>query len=382
MSRFTSKLPKTGTTIFTIMSALANQTGAINLSQGSPDFECDEVLKDLVCKYVKEGFNQYAPMRGVDALLARISHKVAMMYGLQTMPSEEITVTSGAAEGLFTAITTVVHPGDEVIVIDPAYDLYKPAIEINGGIAVVYQLKAPTFDINWKELTELVTDQTRAIVINTPHNPIGRIMSAQDMLSLQKLVVSKDLYVISDEVYEHLVFDQQRHESVLRYPKLFKRSFVVFSFGKTFHVTGWRVGYCVAPPRLTAEFRKVHQFDVFSICTPIQHALADYLEDADNYLSLPQFFQEKRDFLCHALEGSRLKPLPSRGSYFQLYDYSEISDLPDVDFAKEMTTRYGVAAIPISVFYDQPDAKARIIRLCFAKKEDSLSLAAERLLKM
>ena len=243
-------------------------------------------------------------------------------------------------------------------------------------------LVAPDFLLAWESLGALVTERTKAIVINTPHNPIGRIMSAEDMLALQKLAVERDLFVISDEVYEHLVFDDQQHESVLRYPELYQRSFVIFSFGKTFHITGWRMGYCVAPPMLTSEFRKVHQFDVFSICTPMQYALAEYLRDESTYLSLPRFFQEKRDFLAEKLKGSRLKPLPSKGSYFQLYQYDQISDKNDVDFAREMTIRHGVAAIPITVFYDRPDPASRIIRLCFAKTEETLEKAAERLMMM
>jgi methionine aminotransferase len=382
MAKLRSKLPNTGTTIFTIMSALARQHGAINLSQGYPDFDCDDTLKELVYKYMKDGFNQYAPMRGVDPLLESIAQKVHSLYGLQTHAGEEITVTSGAAEGIFTAITTVVHPGDEVIVIDPAYDMYKPAIEINGGIPVIYKLSAPEFQIDWEALTDLTTERTKAIIINTPHNPIGRIMSGEDMQALQKLAVEQDLFVISDEVYEHLVFDEAQHESVLRYPELYKRAFVVFSFGKTFHITGWRLGYCISPPELTAEFRKVHQFDVFSICTPMQYALAEYLHDPKTYLSLPGFFQEKRDFLAEKLSDSRLTPLPSQGSYFQLYEYGLISDKKDVDFAREMTIQHGVAAIPITVFYDDPDPESRIIRLCFAKTQETLALAAERLVQM
>ncbi|NND07548.1 MAG: aminotransferase class I/II-fold pyridoxal phosphate-dependent enzyme [Saprospiraceae bacterium] len=382
MAKLLSKLPNTGTTIFTVMSALAKEHRAINLSQGYPDFDCDDVLKELVYKYMKEGFNQYAPMRGIDPLLESITNKVQALYDLQTTPGDEVTVTSGAAEGIYTAITTLVHPGDEVIVIDPAYDLYKPAIELNGGIPVVYELVAPEFQIDWEALGALVTERTKAIVINTPHNPIGRVMSAEDMQALQKLVVERDLFVVSDEVYEHLVFDDQRHESVLRYPELYQRSFVIFSFGKTFHITGWRLGYCVAPPMLTAEFRKVHQFDVFSICTPMQYALAEYLRDESTYLALPRFFQEKRDFLAEKLKNSRLRPLPSKGSYFQLYQYDQISDKMDVDFAREMTIKHGVAAIPITVFYDNPDPASRIIRLCFAKTEETLEKAADRLVKM
>ncbi len=379
---FKSKLPHTGTTIFTVMSALAKEVGAINLSQGYPDFDCDEALKSLVGKYMAKGMNQYAPMRGVNELLDATGSKIESSYGLSLDAREEITVTSGAAEGIFSAITTIVHPGDEVLVIDPAYDLYKPAIEINGGKLVVYSLRAPDYEIDWLQVGKLVTPRTKAIVINTPHNPIGRIMSGEDMSALQDLVVSNGLYLVSDEVYEHLVFDGFRHESALRYQRLFERSFVAFSFGKTFHATGWRIGYCVAPAALTAEFRKVHQFNVFSVNTPTQYALAEYLSDPQHYLSLPDFFQEKRDFLQEALADSRFTPLKSRGTYFQLYDYSQISDKNDVEFSREMTTRYGVAAIPPSVFYSKPDENERIIRLCFGKTKETLARAAERLCKI
>lgn len=382
MQQFKSKLPDVGTTIFTIMSALAKEHNAINLSQGYPDFDCDDGLKERVHHYMMKGFNQYAPMRGVDPLLQSIADKVKLTFGLEVDPGDEITVTSGAAEGIYTAITTVVHPGDEVIVIDPAYDLYKPAILINGGIPVVYPLHAPNFDIDWEELQKLVTDRTRVIIINTPHNPIGRIMSAADMQALEKIVLDHGLYVISDEVYEHLVFDGHIHQGALRFPDLYQRCFAVFSFGKTFHNTGWRIGYCVAPKTLTAEFRKVHQYNVFSVITPVQYALADFLKDSSKYLSLPAFFEKKRNFLRTALEGSRLQPLSSRGSYFQLYDYSAISDEQDVDFAKWITIEHGVAAIPISVFYTNPDRDQRIIRLCFAKTEETLQKAAERLCKI
>lgn len=382
MTPFESKLPDVGTTIFTIMSALAKEQGAINLSQGYPDFDCDDALKEKAYEYMTKGLNQYAPMRGVDALLHAIADKIKFMYGLEVNPGTEVTVTSGAAEGIYSAITTMVRPGDEVIVIDPAYDLYKPAIKLNGGVAVIYSIKAPEFTIDWDQLESLITDRTKLIMINTPHNPIGRIMSAEDMEALQDIVLRHGIYVISDEVYEHLVFDGNRHESVLRYPALFQRSFVVFSFGKTFHNTGWRIGYCVAPNALMGEFRKVHQFNVFSVITPIQYAIADYLQDRDTYINLPDFFQEKRDFLRHSLEESRLKPLPSYGSYFQLYEYGDISDLSDVEFSKYITIEHGVAAIPISVFYSEPDPDERIIRLCFAKTEKVLAAAAERLCKI
>jgi len=380
MSVFESKLPKIGTTIFTVMSALAKKHNAINLSQGFPDFDCDRQLKDLVYKYMLSGHNQYAPMRGVENLLHSIAAKIKGTYDLALDAVSEITITSGAAEAIYTAITTVVRPDDEVIVIDPAYDLYKPAIEVNGGVPVVYPLYSPDYQINWNELESLITDRTRMIIINTPHNPIGKTLRREDLLALEVLVARHNLYVISDEVYEHLVFDKLEHEGVLNYPTLYQRSFVVFSFGKTFHATGWRIGYCIAPPHLTTEFRKVHQFNVFTVITPVQYALAEYLHEPKHYQGLSKFFETKRDFLENKLKGSRFTPLPSTGSYFQLYDYSQISDLRDVEFVKKLTIDHGVAAIPISVFYSQPRAEERLIRLCFGKTEATLAAAAERLI--
>ncbi len=374
-----SKLPSVGTTIFTVMSALAKEHNAINLSQGYPDFDCDDELKDLVYKYMRDGANQYAPMQGVKELREAIAGKVWSLYGLNIDPMAEVNITSGAAEAIYSAVTTVVRPGDEVIVIDPAYDLYKPAINLSGGTPIVYALKGPDFKIDWDAFSQLVTERTRLIMINTPHNPIGRILTDTDMSSLTDIVVKNDLLVISDEVYEHLVFDGEDHASVLRYPDLYDRSFVAFSFGKTYHVTGWRVGYCIAPPYLMSEFRKVHQFNVFTVITPVQHAFAYYMKEPSHYLSLPKFFQEKRDFLSKGLAGSKFEAIESQGSYFQLYDYSAISDQRDVDFAKKLTIEYGVAAIPVSVFYSNPDPGERLIRLCFGKSTEALEVAAQRL---
>ncbi len=379
MLNFASKLPDVGTTIFTIMSAMAKEYGAINLSQGYPDFDCDVQLQDLVVKYMREGKNQYAPMRGVSELLEAIAQKIHRCYQIELAAFEEITITSGAAEAIFTAITTLIRPGDEVIVIDPAYDLYKPAIVVNGGVPIPYHLQAPQFQIDWQVIEEMISPRTRLIMINTPHNPIGKTLQPSDLLALQQIVDRHQLYVISDEVYEHLVFDGLEHQSVLKYEALRNRSFAVFSFGKTFHATGWRVGYCVAPAYLMQEFRKIHQFNVFTVVTPIQYAIAEYLGNPEHYESLPAFFTQKRDFLQQSLAESRLKPYPSTGSYFQLYDYSDISDLPDVDFVKELTMTHGVAAIPISVFYSQPNPQDRIIRLCFGKTESTLAEAAARL---
>jgi methionine transaminase len=377
-----SKLPEVGTTIFTIMSALAKEYGAINLSQGFPDFDCDPRLHELAYEAMREAHNQYPPMRGIDPLLAQIAEKYASLYGVSLDPGLEITVTAGAAEGIYSAITALVHPGDEVILLDPAYDLYKPAVLLNGGRPVIYRLKSPDFTVDWQEVRSLVNGKTRLIIINTPHNPIGRILTAKDLTDLEHLVQDTGIFIISDEVYEHLVFDGKSHESILKYPGLYERGLAVFSFGKTYHITGWRVGYCIAPKDLTVEFRKVHQFNVFTVATPLQYALAAYMPDQSRYLELPRFFEKKRDFLEHALVESKLKALVSEGSYFQLYDYSALSDETDVEFVRRMTVDHGVAAIPMSVFYSEPDPQERLIRLCFCKTEDTLQAAAERLCRM
>lgn len=374
-----SKLPNVGTTIFTVMSALAKEHGAINLSQGFPDFDCDPKLPALAYHYMKTGHNQYPPMRGIDNLLEQIALKYQHLYGRSLHPTEDITVTAGAAEGIYSAITTLVHPGDEVILLDPAYDLYKPAVLINGGVPVIYSLKAPDFAIDWAAVRGMVTKKTKLIIINTPHNPIGKIMTRADMLALEGLVQDLGIYVISDEVYEHLVFDGLSHESILKYPGIMERGFAVFSFGKTYHITGWRVGYCIAPKDLSHEFRKVHQFNVFTVPTPLQYALADFMKEPAYYEELPEFFQRKRNYLQDALASSKLKALTSQGSYFQLYNYAGLSDLPDTEFAQLLTIKHGVATIPISVFYSDPDPKQRIVRLCFGKTEQTMQQAAERL---
>ena len=331
---------------------------------------------------MKQGHNQYPPMRGIDVLLDQIAKKYNALHALELDPKQEITVTAGAAEAIYSAITTLVHPGDEVILLDPAYDLYKPATILNGGIPKVVHLKAPEFRVDWDAVEKLVTPKTRCIVINTPHNPIGRTLKESDLLALEKLVQNTGIYVISDEVYEHLIFEGKSHESILKYPGLRERGFATFSFGKTYHITGWRIGYCIAPKELTDEFRKVHQFNVFTVPTPLQHALAMYMEDPEPYQELPAFFERKRDFLQNALVNSKLTPLKSEGSYFQLYDYSQISNEPDVNFVKDLTIKYGVAAIPMSVFYSNPDPQERLIRLCFGKTDETLAAAAERLCKL
>ncbi len=370
-----SKLPNVGTTIFTVMSKLANENKAINLSQGFPNFDCSPALRELVSFHLNDGKNQYVPMAGLPSLRDSIAEKVSICYGKTINPSSEITITAGATQALFTAIAAFVSKGDEVILIDPSYDSYRPAVEVMGGIPVAYELEAPNFKINWSNFENLVTEKTKMIIINTPHNPIGKTLKKEDLLALEKIVCNKDIIILSDEVYEHLIYDNQSHQSVLSFPALYKKSLITYSFGKTFHNTGWKIGYCIGPAELMHEFRKVHQFNVFSVNSFVQYALADFLKDASNYLSLPIFYQQKRDALNSFLKGSSLKPLKSEGTYFQLFDYSAISDLPDTEFAKWLTIEHGVASIPISVFY----AKAKqstCVRLCFAKTEETLEKAA------
>ena len=376
-----SKLPNVGTTIFTIMSALANEHDAINLSQGFPNFDCPEELKRLVNKHLQEGKNQYAPMAGLPLLRERLVEKIQRMYGYTLHPDSEITITAGATQAIFTAITTFIGLGDEVILIEPAYDCYRPAIELVGGIPVAYELSAPDYKIDWNDIQQLVTDKTRMIIINTPQNPISKTLKAADLIALEQLTFGTNILVLSDEVYEHLIYDGAAHQSVLRYPELFKRSLAVYSFGKTFHNTGWRIGYCVAPDYLMKEFRKVHQFNVFSVNSFVQYGIADFLENPEAYLTLPDFYQQKRDFFAEAMQGSRLQPLSSEGTYFQLFDYSAISDEPDTEFAKKLTIEHGVAAIPVSVFYSS-GRQDRMIRLCFAKTEEVLENAGKRLKKI
>ena len=375
-----SKLPNVGTTIFTIMSGLADQHGAINLSQGFPNFDTPEELKRLVAHYMNKGMNQYAPMPGLPILRGRLADKVEKLYGQNIDPMTEITITVGGSQALFTAISAFVHAGDEVILIEPAYDSYAPSVELCGGKVVPYKLAPPQYDINWEDFQKLITPKTRMIMINTPHNPSGKTLKTSDLQMLDKITEGSDILVLSDEVYEHLIFDGQLHQSILRYPNLFKRSMAAFSFGKTFHATGWKMGYIVAPEYLMREFRKVHQFNVFSVNTPMQYAIADFLEDENTYLSLPDFYQKKRDYFLELMSESRFKPLESEGTYFQLFDYQDISDEDDFTFSKRLTTEFGVAAIPVSVFYsDTTDYHSKIIRLCFAKTEETLEKGAERL---
>lgn len=376
-----SKLPRAGTTIFTIMSALASEHKAINLSQGFPDFEVSSELINLVYEKMKNGQNQYAPMPGIQLLREIISKKVKKLYSAAYDPATEITVTAGGTQAIFTAILSVIKEGDEVILFDPAYDCYAPAIELAGGIPVSLQLKPPSFSIDWNEVKRTINQRTRMIMINTPHNPTGSILTARDMMQLEKLTKQTDILILSDEVYEHIIFDGYEHQSVMRFPELVKRSFVVFSFGKTFHATGWKCGYILAPSKLMAEFRKVHQFNVFSVNTPLQFALADFMSDEITYTGIEAMYARKRDYFLTLMKPSRFKPLDCHGSYFLLFDYSEISNEKDTDFAKRLTVEHGVASIPVSVFYKNPPDK-KLLRFCFAKKDETLKAAAERLCKV
>jgi len=376
-----SKLPKVGTTIFSVMSQLAHKSNAINLSQGFPDFESSEELTSLVSDAMKKGLNQYAPMPGVMALREQIAIKTANLYGTNYHPESEITVTAGATQAIYTAIAATIRDGDEVIIFTPAYDCYEPAIELNGGRTVFVQMHAPDYRVNWDQVKKLINQRTKMIIINTPHNPTGTILEESDMLALQKIVADTDILLISDEVYEHIIFDGKSHESVAKYPQLAERSFIISSFGKTFHNTGWKMGYCLAPKNLMIEFRKAHQFIVFSANTPVQYALAEYLKNENNYLSLNNFYQEKRDLFTSLIKDSRFEILPSTGTYFQLLRYSNITDAADTDFAIELTEKHKIASIPVSVFYHQK-VDEKVLRFCVAKKEKTLRAAAEILNKI
>lgn len=377
----TSKLPRVGTTIFTTMSQLAAQTGALNLSQGFPDFDGPDALREAVARHVMAGHNQYAPMSGLPALREQVANKVATLYGRQVSADAEVTITPGATQAIFCAIHAVIRPGDEVIVFDPCYDSYEPAVELAGGVCVHQALSLPNFVIDWQKLADAVTPRTRMIVLNTPHNPSGALIDAADLDRLAALIRDRDIYLLSDEVYEHLVFDGRAHASVLRHEELYQRAFVVSSFGKTYHVTGWKTGYVVAPAALSSELRKVHQYVSFTGVTPLQWALADFMAAHPEHLSeLPTFYQAKRDLFCDLLAGSRFSFTRAAGTYFQLADYSAIRpDLDDVAMSEWLTREHGVASIPISVFYQTPPAQSRLVRFCFAKREETLRQAAERL---
>jgi methionine transaminase len=377
-----TKLPKVGTTIFTVMSQLAQQHNAVNLGQGFPDFDGPQSLRDALAAAMNSGKNQYAPMTGIAALREQIALKTQALYGRKVNADAEITVTSGATEAIFAAIAAVVRPGDEVIVLDPCYDCYEPAIDLVGGRAVHVPLTLPDFSVDWQRVKDAITPRTRVIMVNSPHNPSGAVFSAQDLDTLAALTRDCEILVISDEVYEHIVFDGLPHQSALRHAELAERSFVVSSFGKTYHCTGWKVGYCVAPRALSAEFRKVHQYLTFCTFGPAQWAFADVLaNDPQHYLDLPAFYQEKRDRFRELLAPTRFQLLPVSGAYFQLVDYSAISDKDDLNFCEWLVREAGVAAIPVSAFYETaPDA--RIIRFCFAKSDATLAAAAERLARL
>ena len=377
----TSKLPQVGTTIITVMSALATEHKAINLGQGFPDYAMNEELSLLVQEAIQKGHNQYAPMPGLLSLRESIAEKVAFLYGTTIHPDTEITITPGATYAIYTALTTLLHPGDEVLIFEPAYDSYIPNIELNGAKAVPLPLTYPDYKIDWEQVRHALNERTKAIIINSPHNPTGSVLDANDIAQLKELVRNTGLFIISDEVYEHLIFDGKQHESILRHPDLLERSFVCFSFGKTYHCTGWKLGYCIAPAALTKEFRKVHQFNAFTCFTPAQVALATYLKNKEAYLSLPQFMQEKRDYFVRGMQQSRFDLLPSSGSYFVCAGYNRISNESDRDFAIRLTREVGVAAIPVSSFYQNGDDH-RVIRFCFSKEQRTLEQALERLVRM
>jgi methionine aminotransferase len=375
-----SKLPRVGTTIFTLMSVLAAENKAINLGQGFPDFMMNPDLIALVNKSMQDGNNQYVHMNGLLSLREKLAEKMSDLYAASIHPDTEITITPGGTYAIYTALTTVLRPGDEVIVFEPAYDSYIPNITINGAVPVLIPLTFPSYGINWQLVKESITVKTKMIVLNSPNNPTGSVLSSFDIEQLRSIVKDTGIFILSDEVYEHLIFDDLRHESMLRYPDLLERSFVCFSFGKTYHCTGWKLGYCVAPDGLMKEFRKVHQFNCFSCHSPVQFALADFLEQKEEYLQLGKIIQGKRDYFQSLMQQTKFKPLPSHGSYFQLYSYGELSNENDMDLAVRITKQYGVATIPVSAFYTGAKDD-RVIRFCFAKKETTLYEAVNRLAK-
>ena len=381
MRPLTSKLPQTGTTIFTVMSALAAEVGAINLSQGFPDYDCDPYLTELVNQAMKNGHNQYAPMAGAMVLREQIAYKTEKLYGATYNPDTEITITAGGTQAIFTAISAVIHPNDEVIIFEPAYDCYAPAIKLMGGVVKSLQLEPPNYRIAWDMVRKLITNRTKMIILNSPHNPTATILSRKDIDELSALVKDQDIYILSDEVYEHLIYDGATHESMARYPELQQRSFIVASFGKLCHATGWKIGYCLAPAALTQEFRKIHQFLVFSVNTPMQYAIAEYLKNDQVYLELPEFFRQKRDHFRKGLEQTRFELLSCHGSYFQSVTYNNITDERDTDFAIRLAKEFGVATIPTSGFYSK-GADHHVLRFCFAKRQETLDKAVDRLLNV
>lgn len=376
-----SKLPQAGTTIFTTMSALANEVGAINLSQGFPDYETSPELIELVNQAMKDGYNQYAPMAGLMSLREEISRKTEKLYGAAYHPDTEITITAGGTQAIYTAITATINPNDEVIIFEPAFDCYAPAIKIAGGIVKSLELEPPDYRIRWDMVKRLISNRTKMIILNSPHNPTATILHQHDIEELSAIIKNRDIFILSDEVYEHLIYDNETHHSMARYPELQQRSFIIASFGKPFHATGWKVGYCMAPAAMMQEFRKVHQFLVFSVNAPIQVAIAEYLKKEDAYLSLPSFFQQKRDYFRQGLENTRFEILPCSGSYFQSVRYDAINDEKDTDFAIRLARETGVAAIPVSAFYTQ-GTDHHVLRFCFAKRQETLDKAVDRLIKV
>ncbi len=376
-----SKLPNAATSIFAIMSKMAADNNAVNLSQGFPDFPVSPELISLVSDAMKSGMNQYAPMTGLPILRQKIAQKIKRTYGTNINPDTEITITAGGTQALFAAITALVFEGDEVIMFDPAYDSYDPVIKLNKGIPVHLELKAPLFGIDWAEVEASITPKTKAIIINTPHNPTGAVLSESDLNSLEKLVTKHGIYVISDEVYEHIIFDDKTHESILKYPAIYAKGVAIFSFGKTFHATGWKTGYMVAPEELSKELRKMHQFNVFATNTPVQYGIAQYMQHEENYLPLPKFYQAKRDRFAELMSNSRFEAHNCHGTYFQLFSYDKISDKPDTEMAEWMTKEHGIATIPASVFYENGE-HVNYLRICFAKSEETLQQAADILCKI
>ncbi|MFT3748859.1 MAG: methionine aminotransferase [Agriterribacter sp.] len=380
-SSIISKLPDVGTTIFTVMSSLAAEHNAINLGQGFPDFNMNDELIARVNEAMLKGFNQYVHMNGYMPLREVLSEKIFELYNASANPDTDITITPGGTYAIYTALTTVLRPGDEVIVFQPGYDSYIPNIEINGATPVIIPLEYPDYSINWETVEKAITPRTRMIMLNSPNNPTGAILNEKDINSLQRIVAGTDIFILSDEVYEHVIFDEKPHLSMLRYPDLAARSFICFSFGKTYHCTGWKIGYCVAPPAFMKEFRKVHQFNVFSVDSPKQVALAKFLQQKDQYLSLGNFVQQKRDYFLSMMEDTKFKMHTSHGSYFILAGYGHFSNEPEMDFAMRLTKDFGVASIPVSAFYKNP-VDNKVIRFCFCKKEETLEKAAERLRKL
>jgi methionine aminotransferase len=376
-----SKLPELEVTIFSVMTQLSNEHGAINLSQGFPDFDTHPDLISLVQKYMRTGNNQYAPMQGVLLLRERIAEKVYDIHGAQYDPATEITVTSGATEAIFAAISAVVQKDDEVIIFEPAYDVYDPVVRLNGGLPVYVKLKFPDYSVDWNEVKNAINRKTKLVILNYPHNPTGAVLSGQDILNLSKIVKDTDTFIVSDEAYEHIIFDGLQHESLSRYPELAQRSFVISSFGKTYHTTGWKIGYCLAPKPLSTELQKIHQFLTFASNTPIQLAYAEFMQKKELYLDLPDFYQRKRDKFLSLIEDSGFKALACKGTYYQMLDYSQISNEPDIEFAKKLTMEYGVAAIPPSALYHRRDDN-KVLRFCFAKKIETLEKAAEKLCRI